>query len=568
MKHKITLLLFAFSYILFAQDTAYNWAKTVGGSGGYDFALSIDYDSTGNVYTAGYFSNTVDFDPSSSSSFTLSSNGSSDMFIQKLDANGNFVWAVSFGSSFSDVASDIVIDANDNVIITGFFRGTVDFDPSSNVSELVSGDYYQNYVLKLDADGNLVWAKAFGRTSFSNDYGSVDVDATGNVYTTSYFRDTADFDPGSGTFNVTSSGFSDIYVHKLDVNGNFSWVRTFGSSNSHDIGHALVVSNSGYVYSTGEFLSTVDFNTGSGTYNRSSNGIRDYYIHKLDTNGNFIWARTAGGSSDEIGRGIALDSNENIYFVGYVADSGDFDPTSSTYNVTVTGAYNAFIAKFNSSGNFQWAKNIDGVNVRSDATDIAIDVDDKVYFIGSFQFTPDFDFSNTTNTMTSNGNDDIFVQKIDGDSNFIWAKSIGGSSWDIPYGIKIGPQNQIYIAGTFTGSVDFDFTTNTDNQNRGSGYNIFTSKWKDPEVLSVNTFENQQSYIFPNPAKERINLSFQKNIQEVDITLFTVSGELLFKKKFQHIEKVTLPLQNISRGIYFLNVTGNSITETHKLIIN
>lgn len=568
MKNKITALFFLITTIAFAQDPNYAWTKPVGGASS-DFGLSVDHDSSGNVITAGYFNFTVDFDPGSGSS-SLSSNGSNDAFIQKLDANGNFLWAVSFGSSgYSDVASDVVVDANDNILVTGFFRGTVDFDPGTGVTELVATSFYKNYVVKLDPNGNLIWAKAFGRTSFSNDYGSIDVDANGNVYTTSYFRDTADFNPNSGTFNVTSRGFSDVFIHKLDANGNFEWVRTFGSSNAHDIGHGIVVSNSGNVYSTGEFLSTVDFNTGSGTFNRTSNGLRDYYIHKLDTNGNFVWARTAGGFANEIGRGIALDSNENIYFVGYMEDTADFDPSSSVYNVTVVGAYNGFVAKFNASGNFQWAHNIDGINVRSDAKDVAVDGDDNIYFVGSFQNTADFDFSSSQQEITSNGDDDFFIEKIDGNSNLLWANSIGGSSWDIAYGVKVNPSNLVYTTGTFTGLVDFDFTTNTDPLTRGGGYNVFTTTWDNSNSLSVTESSNSvTTTLFPNPAKDKVSVRFSKNMNTVNATLYTINGEVLLQKKYRNVEAILLEVQNFSNGIYFLNLTSDTLNETQKLIID
>jgi hypothetical protein len=119
MKIKITLLLFLISQILFAQPPTYEWTK-IYGAGGFDFGLSVDHDASGNVYTAGYFSGNVDFDPGPSS-FRLISEGESDIFIQKLDTNGNFIWAVSFGSSaYSDVASDLRIDHNGNVIVKGF----------------------------------------------------------------------------------------------------------------------------------------------------------------------------------------------------------------------------------------------------------------------------------------------------------------------------------------------------------------------------------------------------------------------------------------------------------------
>ncbi len=570
MKIKIILIFFLTFNSLFSQNPTYDWTKHLSGGGSFNEGLGVDHDSSGNVYTVGYFNSVMDFDPSSSN-YILSSKGKDDMFIQKLDGNGNFIWAVSFGSSeYSDIATDVRIDDDDNVIVTGFFKGSIDFDPSSNVYEVIAANYYKNFVLKLNNSGNLIWVKAFGRTSYSSDYSSVDVDNSGNIYTTGYFRDTADFNPSTDTFNVTSNGYSDVFIHKLDYQGNFSWVRTMGGQ-YHDIGHSIVVSNSGYVYSTGEFLSTVDFNTDRGTYYRTSNGIRDYYVHKLDINGNFVWAKTAGGFANEISKGIVLDTNENVYFVGYMEDTADFDPSDATYNVEIDGNYNAFIAKLNSKGDFQWAKNIGGTNVRSIANDIAIDNENKLYVVGTFQYTADFDFSTETYPLTSNGEDDFFALKIDQDSNFIWAKPIGGLKWDIAYGVQTGLLNELYITGAFMNSVDFNFTSNADikvGSYYSLAYKIFTTKWKNQEVLNIGTHNSLKSFVFPNPSREKVNLNFTKNIKKINASIWSLSGKLLFQKTFQNVDNIEVNLKSFSKGIYYLNLKSNKIKETHKLIIN
>ena len=157
-------------------------------------------DSSGNVYTTGYFFFDVDFDPGAGST-ELTSAGSNDVFVSKLDPLGNFVWAKRFGGPSSQVSFSIAVDDSGNVYTTGYFQGTADFDPGSGTSNLTSVGSEDVFVSKLNSVGNFVWAKSFGGIGYS-----VAVDSSGNVYTTGYFAGTEDFDPGAGTSNILSLG--------------------------------------------------------------------------------------------------------------------------------------------------------------------------------------------------------------------------------------------------------------------------------------------------------------------------------------------------------------------------
>src|SRR5688572_3781388 len=163
-----------------------------GGNSGNELAI----DGSGNIYTIGTFINTVDFDPGSGV-YNLSTGSSTDIFISKLDSNGDFVWAKGMGGSDGDTASGIGIDHQGYVLGTGSFNGTADFDPGPDTYNLTSAGFWDNYIVKLDADGNLVWAKAIGGTLSDNSDGLA-LDTGGNVYTTGGFASTVDFDPGAG----------------------------------------------------------------------------------------------------------------------------------------------------------------------------------------------------------------------------------------------------------------------------------------------------------------------------------------------------------------------------------
>ena len=157
------------------------------------------------------------------------------------------------------------------------------------------------------------WAAGMGGTTYYPDASGlgIAVDASGNVYATGVFRGIVDFDPGPGTFNLTSSGGFDIFVQKLDASGNFLWARRMGGTDS-DVGKGIAVDASGNVYTTGLFGGTVDFNPGAGTALLASAGSSDIFVSKLDASGNFLWAVSMGGTSTDIGFGIAVGASGNV----------------------------------------------------------------------------------------------------------------------------------------------------------------------------------------------------------------------------------------------------------------
>ena len=262
------------------------WAKSFGNLAD-DFGLSIAVDGSGNVYTTGFFAEeNVDFDPSTGGILRLSSNAANDVFVSKLNSDGNLVWAKSFGKSEDDEGRSIAVDGSGNVYTIGYFAGTnVDFDPSTGgILPLTSAGLGDVFVSKLNSDGNLVWAKSFGGSADDNGH-SIAVDGSGNVYTTGSFNETADFDPGLGILNLTSPSLDDIFISKLDTNGILVWAKRIGG-NLSQTGYSIVGDSSGNVYTTGYFQSTIDFDPSDVvTTNLASSGSTDVFVLKLTASG-------------------------------------------------------------------------------------------------------------------------------------------------------------------------------------------------------------------------------------------------------------------------------------------
>ena len=234
-----------------------------------------------------------------------------------------------------------------------------------------------------------VSASAFGGTSTDNG-NAIAVDAAGNVYTTGYFQNTADFDPGIGISNLTSASLNgnDVFVSKLDSSGNFVWARSFGGT-STDTGNAIAVDAAGNVYTTGYFKGIADFDPGAGTSNLTAVGNQDVFVSKLDSSGNFVWAKSFGAGSDDDATGVAVDASGNVYTTGTFRSTVDFDPGAGVSNLTAVQP-DVFVSKLDSSGNFVWAKSFGGTST-DNGNAIAIDASGNVYTTGYFYVTADFD---------------------------------------------------------------------------------------------------------------------------------------------------------------------------------
>jgi hypothetical protein len=464
---------FLISLLLALGTNAQNleWAKSFGGTSN-DFGYSITVDASGNVYTTGRFEGTVDFDPGAGTN-NLTSQGFSDVFIQKLDPSGNFLWAKSFGGTSGDVGGGITVDASGNVYTTGYFQGTVDFDPGAGTNNLTSQGSGDVFIQKLDPSGNFLWAKSFGGTLF-DEGNSITVDASGNVYTTGRFEGTVDFDPGAGTNNLSSQGSYDVFIQKLDPSGNFLWAKSFGDT-SGDKGYSIALDASGNVYTTGAFEGTVDFDPGAGTNNLTSQGSGDVFIQKLDPSGNFLWAKSFGDTSGAGGNSITVDASGNIYTTGAFQGTVDFDPGAGTNNLTSQGSGDVFIQKLDPSGNFLWAKSF-GDTLGDVGRSSTVDASGNVYTTGRFEGTVDFDPGAGTNNLTSQGFIDIFIQKLDPSGNFLWAKSFGDTINDVGLSITVDASGNVYTTGYFYGTVDFDPGAGTNNLSSQGSYDAFIQK--------------------------------------------------------------------------------------------
>jgi uncharacterized delta-60 repeat protein len=354
------------SYSLATTDIALcmlTFAERIGGSND-DFANSIIQSSDGGYVVAGY---------------TNSFGGSYDFYVVKLYSSGSVAWTKTIGGSGDDQANSVVQSSDGGYIVAGY---TTSFGASGA----------DMYVVKLGSGGNVQWTKTIGGSD--DDFANSVIQSSDGGYVI------------AGYTQSFGAGGYDMYVVKLDSNGNVVWTKTIGGSNS-DVANSIVQSSDGGYVVAGETLSF------------GASG-RDIYVVKLDSSGNIVWTKTIGGSWDDFANSVIQSSDGGYVIAGYTQSFG-----ASWYDI--------YVVKLDSSGNVIWSKTIGGGN--ADVAYSIIQSSDGGYIV-----------IGRTQSFGAGGYD-VYVVKIDSSGNVLWTKTIGGGSADEARSIIQSSDGGFAIAG-------------------------------------------------------------------------------------------------------------------------
>jgi len=347
------------------------WAKSVGGTKD-ETATAIALDASGNLFVTGYFkSPTLTF-----GTITLTNAGGInqyDMFLAKLDANGNYLWAKMVGSDKDDKAYGLTTDASGNCFVTGYFTSA---SLSFGGTLLTNTGATDVFIAKFSSDGSVLWAKS-GSGQGSDFAKAITVDNLGNAYIVGDFGGYA-LTFGSKVLSPHSN--RDIFAVKFTAAGNVSWARQAGITGDHEP-FGVGVDNTGYLYIDGSFKGPITF----GTTKLVSAGHSDIFVVKYDTTGAVLWAKSTGGILEDVAKAIALDNSGNIYIAGFFKSASvTFGTTTLTNAGTQTG--DMFITKYDTNGNVIWAKSA-GSSADENISGIAAD-SQNFYVTGNFGNPP------------------------------------------------------------------------------------------------------------------------------------------------------------------------------------
>ncbi len=476
-----------------AQDLKLDWVQTIGGGMPHsEGGSSITLDDSGYVYTTGAFAGSAVIFGQGKDTITLKGGGvDRDIFVTKHNATGKLIWARTFpGVAFyGNSGADIKVDKSGNVYVIGTYSGTLFMGGSTQ--PFISQGIQDIFLVKLDKDGNTLWANNIGGKS--SNYGtSLDIDHSGNVYICGTFSTTL-FIGNTSIVNSSGTGFA----AKFDTNGNFIWVRQLGGNATIFSLNGIVVDENNNTYLTGAFATNNSNNVIFGNITLPTIGSSGaLFVVKLDANGAVTWAKgnqvdasTSPGEAN--GRSIVVDAQNNIYISGsFLASPGtrgavDFNlsplPADTFWlreNANANGS--AFVLKLDNNGNFIWVKPFLGMTGRSffaipysQASKIDVDVYGNVYTTGHFRGDVDFDPGNNSSIISTDSSElfpgltqslfNAFISKLDKDGNFAWVKSLKNinispvATRSSGASIVVNPNGGVvYTTGSFSDSIDFD----------------------------------------------------------------------------------------------------------------
>jgi hypothetical protein len=478
------------------------WQTNIGGSGNID-GKSIKVDNLGNIYLAGLFNgSTVDFDPSTSFSFGTPV-GNDDIFFAKYSPIGDFLWVKKIGSNGNDVANDIVIDSDYNLIITGGFSQTTDFDPSLTNA------------VNLSTPNN--------------------------------------------TFNISS-----VFVAKYNTNGDYLWALNSTGGNSPE-GISLGLDSLNNIFVTGNFgPGSVDMNP-LGAGSATDGGAGGIFLAKYNSTGLFQWAKGIGGPNNEVVAEMSIDADGKILLTGNFDGTTDFDPVGTFTLSNIGNATDVFVAKYTNDGVLEWAKQIGAIDYDW-PNSISTDKNNNVYITGIFDNSVDFDPGAGTFVLTNPTNSsEIFLLKLNINGEFINAEKFGSTGTDVGYVVRTDSNDGIYIGGEFNLTVDFDpDIIQIYNLTAPTG-DLFLLKLFQQSSAGTSIYENNNSLtLSPNPTTSKISVKSNAELIGSQFIIYDQLGKEVKSGKITSVD-TEIDLSNLIEGMYLLKV-GTEMKGSFKII--
>lgn len=562
--------------VKYNNEGQFVWGFSIGASGD-DAPNRVFSDFLGNYYIAGYFSGTVDFDPSTKIA-SRTSKGGKDVFVAKYNYDGDFQWVVSFGGPMDDEATDVSIDLLANVHITGFFTGKIDMDASDGEdSDDTFTSMNQNYDIFVGIYNELGdYNLGFILGGTGNDRGTgVKANINGDIIVAGNFENTVDFDLTGNSYNLSSSGLTDFFIASYDYLNELNFAFRFGGSGADLLGYgAIELDKQDNILIAGKFSGTVNFNP-NGMAQLISKGRGDGFLAKYSSSGTYLWAFTIGSAGEDAVLRLSLGLTNNIAICGYFSGRTDFDPSQTgVYDITPKSTGNSsdgFVAFYSADGTFIWANGhgtSGSLTYLSTASGVSISNLDEIQSTGVFFGKSEFYTKNETKNLISSGSSDIFLVKYDKSGSF--KNSIapnpflkllspnGGERW------KIGDKHKIQWMASNIDKIKIEYSTNGGTNWIEIANNITASdtnyQWIIPATPSANCLVKISHPSNPLVFDVSDELFEIYQIPPPKLTIIQPNGGENLKANTSFEIKWSFSGENHKIKIYFSSDDGNSWT--------
>lgn len=541
------------------------WAKTFGGNRD-DHVRAMHIDENDNIFLTGDFSGTCDFDPGAGtvSHTSFGTPPRVDMFVLKLDPNGNYVWSYRVGGLEDDRGLAINSDPDGFIYVGGVYEDSIDFNPAAPVNDFLADSLEDAYLLKLTSNGDYVWSKTYnGMNDVS--LGKIRVNSEGDLVICGSFKGTVDFDPTAGVFNITADSLTDGFVGKIDSAGTTLWINRYGGM-GEDHCFNINLDNQDDIFLVGTFQDTVDLDPTGNTDQHISNGSRDVYVQRMNTVGIPNWTRSFGGDSLDFGRYIMVDSFEHIFISGDITNTVDFDPGTGTDIKSSLGGSDTYIARYDYAGNYEWAE-VFGGSDNQVGLKMQVSSNSEIYFAGNIYGQADFDPSTGVSMLASAGNDDNFIAKYnycaagigvtEVDSVTLMANQNGATyQWiECTTGPILGATNQSY---TITENGDYGVIVSISGCTDTS--ECFSSTLGISSLKLSNTFS-----VYPNPSAGIYNIELGDQLTGI-LTISDVSGRIIKTYPIDNSNYLLINLEGDS-GLYYFTIETEKESATKTVLL-
>ena len=539
-----------------ASAQYFGWSKSIGGAGA-DTCAALAVDNQANLYILGSFSGTGEF-RNDSISDKLTSSGNDDIFLQKRTKKGKYLFSKKFGGKGIDRPSNMIY-YKDALYISGNIEDTVDF----GIEKVAPIGLAKRsiFLAKMDTLGKCIWVKTIGDSAQSRAR-SLAVNKDG-IYLSGEISSYGD--------NINRNYA--MFIQKRDLDGTELWTKTFGSK-SNVVSNSIATDSIGNIYNVGALKGmNVNFKPSpskDSLLSSSALNIADIFIQKLNANGDLIWAKKTGSTAlDEVNT-IAI-KGKDMYIAGYFNSTVDFDfSTSGTNNLKSAGGKDIFVGKYDLNGKLTWVKQI-GIGTEENAKQLEIDKYNNIYLSGTFSTKNGSSTDFMGISLSTPGHSDAFLLKFNTLGKAVLAKSFSGSGADLGTAIKADTMQNVYMSCSYTGSISLD-----DKTNIASGTNdIFIYKsllFADSDIYfseqssSSLTEKALHVNLYPNPVLDKVYFTFDQLTEPTTISISTTSGQTI-KSKELAIGQVSdsFEMQDLTPGIYFVNITSGKNMNTYKL---
>lgn len=420
-----------------AYSQVFDWAFEAGGLG-LDAGRAVCTDPDGNVIIVGSLAGNAVFGDT-----VHSGSGGPDGFVAKFTADGQQLWFRSVRGPYEDMARGVTTDHLGNVLVTGHFTDRAYFllTPTDTV-ELISAGKKDVFIAKYSPDGQLLWAE---RAGGPEDDTGTDIKwhrYEGKIAISGGFQGRATF----ANVSMLAYGLTDAFLLCMDGNGQSVWVRN-GGGPQHDVAASVAFDPYGDgIYITGDYFGSAYF-SGNSIY---ALGSSDIFLAKYDMLGNLLWLRSHGGNNLDVATKVDCDLQGRVFVAGHYQMTTVF----GSHSATSRGYNDVFLARFNGAdGNVQWLRSMGGTNLET-CQGLAVTWDGTAYVTGMF----DSRIISGQDTLFGNGYD-IFIACIESSGHTRYLKGAGAGSADVPMGICLGPDEQLFVTGYFFFFAAFDGIT-------------------------------------------------------------------------------------------------------------